>query len=61
MRSFIAHTHQWVLFFTSRGMAFREKVWQLPEGGAQGKGAVAAPGAGAAGRRADHRRAAAAA
>ena len=38
MRSFIAHTHQWVLFFTSRGMAFREKVWQLPEGGAQGKG-----------------------
>jgi len=38
VRSFIAHTHQWVLFFTSRGMAFREKVWQLPEGGAQGKG-----------------------
>nr|WP_149539108.1 DNA gyrase subunit A [Siccirubricoccus phaeus] len=38
MRSFIAHTHQWVLFFTSRGIAFREKVWQLPEGGAQGKG-----------------------
>jgi DNA gyrase subunit A len=27
-----------VLFFTSRGIAFREKVWQLPEGGAQGKG-----------------------
>lgn len=38
VRSFIAHTHQWVLFFTSRGMAFREKVWQLPEGGAQGRG-----------------------
>ena len=38
VRSFIAHTHQWVLFFTSRGMAFREKIWQLPEGGAQGKG-----------------------
>ena len=37
-RSFIAHTHQWVLFFTSRGMAFREKVWQLPEAGPQGKG-----------------------
>ncbi|MBX6376759.1 MAG: DNA gyrase subunit A, partial [Acetobacteraceae bacterium] len=32
------HTHQWVLFFTSRGMAFREKVWQLPEAGPQGKG-----------------------
>jgi len=38
VRSFVAHTHQWVLFFTSRGIAFREKVWQLPEGGAQGKG-----------------------
>jgi len=38
VRSFIAHTHQWVLFFTSRGIVFREKVWQLPEGGAQGKG-----------------------
>ena len=38
VRTFIAHTHQWVLFFTSRGIAFREKVWQLPEGGAQGKG-----------------------
>lgn len=30
VRSFNAHTHQWVLFFTSRGMAFREKVWKLP-------------------------------
>ena len=38
VRSFIAHTHQWVLFFTSRGMAFREKVWQLPEAGPQGRG-----------------------
>ena len=38
VRSFIAHTHQWVLFFTSRGIAFREKIWQLPEGGATGKG-----------------------
>ncbi len=38
VRSFVAHTHQWVLFFTSRGIAFREKVWQLPEGGTQGKG-----------------------
>ncbi|MBX9700469.1 MAG: DNA gyrase subunit A, partial [Acetobacteraceae bacterium] len=38
VRSFIAHTHQPVLFFTSRGMAFREKVWQLPEGGTQGRG-----------------------
>ena len=38
VRSFVAHTHQWVLFFTSRGIAFREKVWQLPEGGTGGKG-----------------------
>jgi DNA gyrase subunit A len=38
VRSFVAHTHQWVLFFTSRGMAYREKVWQLPEGGPAGKG-----------------------
>jgi len=38
MRSFIAHTHQWVLFFTSRGMAFREKVWQLPEAGPTSRG-----------------------
>jgi len=38
IRSFVAHTHQYVLFFTSRGIAFREKVWQLPEGGATGRG-----------------------
>ncbi|MCX7932338.1 MAG: DNA gyrase subunit A, partial [Rhodovarius sp.] len=38
IRSFVAHTHQWVLFFTSRGMAFRSKVWQLPEGGPGGRG-----------------------
>ncbi len=38
VRSFVAHTHQWVLFFTSRGIAFREKIWQLPEGGATGRG-----------------------
>ncbi|MDB5372075.1 MAG: gyrase subunit, partial [Belnapia sp.] len=38
VRSFIAQTHQWVMFFTSRGIAFREKIWQLPEGGATGKG-----------------------
>jgi DNA gyrase subunit A len=38
IRSFVAHTHQFVLFFTSRGIAFREKVWQLPEGGPTGRG-----------------------
>ncbi len=37
-RSFNAHTHQWVLFFSSGGKAFREKVWKLPEGGPIGKG-----------------------
>ncbi len=38
VRSFIGHTHQHVLFFTDRGLVFREKVWQLPEGGTGGKG-----------------------
>jgi DNA gyrase subunit A len=37
-RSFNAHTHQWVLFFTSGGKAFREKVWRLPEAGPTAKG-----------------------
>ena len=37
-RSFNAHTHQFVLFFTSGGKAFREKVWRLPEGGPTGRG-----------------------
>ncbi|CAH0158140.1 DNA gyrase subunit A [Roseomonas sp. CECT 9278] len=38
IRSFVAHTHQFVLFFTSRGMAFREKVWQLPEASPTARG-----------------------
>ncbi|WP_426959865.1 DNA gyrase subunit A [Muricoccus radiodurans] len=38
IRSFNAHTHQHVLFFTSRGMAFREKVWKLPEAGPTARG-----------------------
>jgi len=38
IRSFNAHTHQHVLFFTSRGMAFREKVWRLPEAGPTARG-----------------------
>jgi DNA gyrase subunit A len=37
-RSFHGHTHQWVLFFSSGGKAYREKVWKLPEGGPTGKG-----------------------
>ncbi|WP_376100449.1 DNA gyrase subunit A [Roseomonas sp. CCTCC AB2023176] len=38
VRSFNAHTHQHVLFFTSRGIAFREKVWRLPEAGPTARG-----------------------
>ena len=37
-RSFNAHTHQYVLFFSSSGKAFREKVWRLPEAGTSAKG-----------------------
>ena len=37
-RSFHAHTHQWVLFFSSGGKVFREKVWRLPEAGPTAKG-----------------------
>ena len=37
-RSFIAHTHQWVLFFSAGGKAFRAKVWQLPEASPTAKG-----------------------
>ena len=38
MRSFNAHTHQWVLFFSSGGQAFRQKVWRLPEASPTAKG-----------------------
>ncbi len=37
-RSFIAHTHQFVLFFSSAGRAFREKIWRLPEASPTAKG-----------------------
>jgi len=37
-RSFNAHTHQWVLFFSSGGKAFREKVWRLPDASPTAKG-----------------------
>jgi DNA gyrase subunit A len=37
-RSFNAHTHQFVLFFSSGGKAFREKVWRLPEATTVAKG-----------------------
>ncbi|MBQ5497067.1 MAG: DNA gyrase subunit A [Acetobacter sp.] len=38
IRSFNAHTHQWVMFFSSRGKVYREKVWRLPEGAAASRG-----------------------
>ncbi|MBN8906863.1 MAG: DNA gyrase subunit A, partial [Rhodospirillales bacterium] len=37
-RSFNAHTHQWVLFFSAGGKAFREKVWRLPEASPTARG-----------------------
>ena len=37
-RSFNAHTHQYVLFFSSGGKAYREKVWRLPEASPTSKG-----------------------
>ena len=37
-RSFNAHTHQWVLFFSTGGKVFREKVWRLPEASPTAKG-----------------------
>lgn len=38
VRSFNAHTHQWVLFFSSGGKAYRMKVWHLPEAAPTAKG-----------------------
>jgi DNA gyrase subunit A len=37
-RLFVANTHQPVLFFTSGGMVYKEKIWRLPEGAPQSKG-----------------------
>jgi DNA gyrase subunit A len=37
-RIFVANALDEVLFFTSRGMAYRLKVWRLPEAQPQGKG-----------------------
>jgi DNA gyrase subunit A len=37
-RILLASTHQWVLFFSSRGMAYRTRVWRLPEAEPQAKG-----------------------
>lgn len=37
-RSFNAHTHQWVIFFSAGGKAYRAKVWHLPEASPTSKG-----------------------
>ena len=37
-RLFVANTHTPVLFFTSRGIVFKEKVWRLPIGTPQSRG-----------------------
>ena len=37
-RIFVANAHDEVLFFTSRGMAYRLKVWRLPEAAPQARG-----------------------
>ena len=37
-RLFVANTHQPMLFFTSTGMVYQLKVWQLPEGTPQARG-----------------------
>ncbi len=37
-RLFVANTHTPVLFFSSRGIVYKEKVWRLPVGTPQSKG-----------------------
>jgi DNA gyrase subunit A len=37
-RLFVANTHSPVLFFSSRGMAYKLKVWRLPLAAPQGRG-----------------------
>eukprot|EP00903_Cladosiphon_okamuranus_P003347 g3345.t1 len=37
-RVFMANTHTEILFFSSEGMVYKEKVWRLPIGGPQSRG-----------------------
>ncbi len=37
-RLFVASTHAFVLFFSSNGMVYKEKVWRLPQGDPRTKG-----------------------
>ncbi len=35
---FVANSHAWLVFFSSTGMAYKLKVWRLPEARIQGRG-----------------------
>ncbi len=35
---FVANTHAWLVFFSSTGMAYKLKVWKLPEAAIAGRG-----------------------
>jgi len=35
---FVASTHSFMLFFTSRGKVYRVKIYEIPEGSRQAKG-----------------------
>ncbi|MCL2736338.1 MAG: DNA gyrase subunit A [Propionibacteriaceae bacterium] len=35
---FSTNSHEWLLFFTTKGRVYRTRVWQLPEGGREAKG-----------------------
>ncbi|MDR0489145.1 MAG: DNA gyrase subunit A [Propionibacteriaceae bacterium] len=35
---FATNSHEWLLFFTTKGRVYRTRVWQLPEGGREAKG-----------------------
>ena len=35
---FTTNSHEWLLFFTTKGRVYRAKVYQLPEGGREAKG-----------------------
>src|SRR5688500_20378566 len=37
-RLFVANTHTPILFFSSRGIVYKEKVWRLPIGSPQSRG-----------------------
>ncbi len=54
VRLFAADTHTELLFFSSTGMAYKQKVWRLPLGAPQSRGQGADQHPAAQGRRAHH-------